>query len=727
MNYLLCILFLLSTTLCLGQISHEGTPVEWGHKPAVLNLELQQRPIVAPLKAYELSDKLPLRFAEPIYTSLTPQNSGQWIKLGKQHIWRLAIKSEGAKSINLIFDRFHLKHGDKLFVYNPDKTHVLGAFTNKNNNPSKLFSIAPVLGDEIIIELQTNASPYDQHELLISAVNHDYLGIVDYLKRSIDFNDSGSCNVNVKCGTYNSEEINRSVCKIIVDGSMLCSGTLLNNTFENGKPYFLTAAHCFDDFDISSGSISAQNIIFYFNFDSPTCEPTSMGIVDQTISGADVVAFVEDMDFALLEMNKMPPESYNPYWAGWKRDVSITNKVFGVHHPQGDVKKVSVSKNDPISTTFNHTKFKGDGSKVVFRSDVHWKISEWESGVTEGGSSGSGLFTEDQFLIGSLSGGEAYCGNPFNDYYTRLNKAWDLNSNEDEQLAAWLDRAGIDSNKQDGIDFYSNKEVLTHYSQVNDDLLINRGESFFGTYSGHNSLGYDGYAELYDEYSSVKIAGVYLSPTQVDSESNDQSFNIKIWNDLDGKPNQVKGEIDDIKLNKISTAKQLFTFEEPLELEGAFYVGVELSYSSEPVDTLAIYQVEPSGQVLTKNSAFIRDNGVWYAYNELHPSGENGSYLIELLAYEDYVPTDTGDIDNERYVVKVLNNPVRNGMIEFTSNISEPTKVEVYGLNGSKLREHQILNSQSGSFNVQGLPGGIYLLKFSTSNTSIVKKVFVLE
>ena len=84
MNYLLSILFLLSTALCLGQISHEGTPVEWGHKPAVLNLELQQRPIVAPLKAYELSDKLPLRFAEPIYTSLTPQNSGQWIKLGNK-------------------------------------------------------------------------------------------------------------------------------------------------------------------------------------------------------------------------------------------------------------------------------------------------------------------------------------------------------------------------------------------------------------------------------------------------------------------------------------------------------------------------------------------------------------------------------------------------------------------------------------------------------------------
>ncbi|MCT4587088.1 MAG: T9SS type A sorting domain-containing protein [Carboxylicivirga sp.] len=718
MKHLLIAIFLLSSLFCSGQISHGGSPIEFGGKPAALELDLPAHSMSA-FKAYEEPNKLPLRFAEPIFTTLTPQNSGQWTKIGDKNVWRLVIKSKGAKSINLIFDRFRLKHGDKLFAYNPDKTHVLGAFTNKNNNASQLFSIAPVLGDELILELQTTYSPSDEHEILISAVNHDYLGVVNYLKRSIDFNDSGSCNVNVKCGEYNSEEINRSVCKIIVDGSMLCSGTLLNNTFGNGRPYFLTAAHCFEETDVSSGYISAQNIIFYFNFESPECEPTTMGVVNQTISGADVLAIVKNIDFALLEMNKMPPVEYKPYWAGWKLDEEVPNKVYTVHHPQGDVKKVSVSKNAPISTTFD---FHGK-----FLSDMHWRITEWDSGVTEGGSSGSGLFTQDHYLIGNLSGGEAYCGNPYNDYYTRLNKAWDSNAEDNKQLKVWLDNAGSNVIKQDGVDFYENKEVLSHYNPASDEQVLERLENGKGSYSGHNSLGYTGYAEFFDDYSSAMIGGVYLSPAQVDDSGSGHTFNIKIWDEVDGLPGDMPiGAINNIQLKKISTAKQLFTFEEPVSISGAFFVGVELNYESEP-DTLALYQVKPTGKNLTKNTAFIRNAEGWLAYNELHPLAENGSYLIDLLAYKDYVPTDTGEVDKNRYEIIIKPNPVIEGEIRFEMRNIELDKVEVFGLNGSKIKEYVVRNPKNDSFAVRGLPSGIYLLKFSNANTSIVKKVLVIH
>ncbi|WP_185969042.1 trypsin-like peptidase domain-containing protein [Carboxylicivirga sp. M1479] len=721
-RYIFLLLVLVNGFVCHSQISHGGKPFELKERQKPLELS----PAVEPkaVSAVDLeNNKFPLRFAEPIFTNFTPQNSGEWDWQDGKYIWRLFIRSEGAKSLNLVFDRFTLKDGDRLFVYNPDKSHVLGGFTNANNNASKLFSIAPVLGDELIVELQTLRKPTVEHEITINAVNHDFLGVLNYLKRESDFGQSGECNINAICGDVNSAEINRSVCKVIVGGSMLCSGTLLNNTSENGKPYFLTAAHCFDNYNITSSSISAQNIIFYFNFDSPTCDPSALPNGElQSLSGADIKAFVEDMDFALLEMSKMPPPEYQAYWAGWKRDGMVSSQVFCVHHPWGDVKKVSESMNAPISTTFNYTKYNG----VKFRNDVHWKIDVWASGVTEGGSSGSGLFTDDQYLIGSLSGGEAYCGNPYNDYYSRFNQAWSLNVAREEQLAYWLDAQNSDANLQNGVDYYSNKEIISHAKEADEKKLV-RVDEIDGTLSGHNSMGYDAYAEYYDEFSVAQIAGVYLSPGQIDATGEGQTFSLKVWSESSGQPDEVLGAMDDIALDDISTAKQLFTFDEPLSISGPVFVGLELNYSPLPIDTLAIYQGFPNGAAPLKNTAYIRSNNAWQAYNSVHPSGENGSYLIDLLVYNDYIPTDTGDIEVDYPEVLIRSNPISNGVVEFRSNIEDLNLVEIYGLNGSKLKVYTIHNATDDSFSVQGLPDGIYMLKFISPTASLVKKILILQ
>jgi hypothetical protein len=77
--------------------------------------------------------------------------------------------------------------------------------------------------------------------------------------------------------------------------------------------------------------------------------------------------------------------------------VSAGTGMVGIHHPAGDVKKISFGVIDGIAT------YGGDvtGSGGYLR--VHWT-----AGVTEGGSSGSGLITgtfpNDRF-VGTLTGG----------------------------------------------------------------------------------------------------------------------------------------------------------------------------------------------------------------------------------------------------------------------------------------------------------------------------------
>src|SRR5262245_34917873 len=73
------------------------------------------------------------RFGFNHEVSLTQQNSGIEIAVPGGRLWLLGVHSAGALSLNLTFKNFHLPEGAKMFIYNPDGTDVLGAFTSANN------------------------------------------------------------------------------------------------------------------------------------------------------------------------------------------------------------------------------------------------------------------------------------------------------------------------------------------------------------------------------------------------------------------------------------------------------------------------------------------------------------------------------------------------------------------------------------------------------------------
>ena len=50
-------------------------------------------------------------------------------------LWLLKISSATAYGMQFYFDKFHLPFDATLFIYNENKTAVLGAFTSDNNNP----------------------------------------------------------------------------------------------------------------------------------------------------------------------------------------------------------------------------------------------------------------------------------------------------------------------------------------------------------------------------------------------------------------------------------------------------------------------------------------------------------------------------------------------------------------------------------------------------------------
>ncbi len=200
-----------------------------------------------------------------------------------------------------------------------------------------------------------------------------------------------------------------------------CSGVMINNGRGDGRQLLLTANHCvFTDL---------TNSIAGFNYERLGC---GMGTIrpPQTAHGMKLLARWPDSDFALFEVQERIPASYNVYLSGWDARKQAASNVAGIHHPSGDVKKISL---------FTGTLQAGSWSEGPSRS-LHWVIPAWSRGVTEPGSSGSPLFNSAGLVIGQLHGGASACNNPGGaDLYGGLAFSFDGNGASDASLKPYLD------------------------------------------------------------------------------------------------------------------------------------------------------------------------------------------------------------------------------------------------------------------------------------------------
>ncbi|HEX9926241.1 MAG TPA: trypsin-like peptidase domain-containing protein [Anaerolineae bacterium] len=381
--------------------------------------------------------RLPLRFAQPITVEVNPATHGTWDQLdANTRRWRLRIISADARSLNLGFSRFVMPPGGRLVIYTPDYEQIIGPFTSEDNESHGQLWTPLLASDDIIIEVRVPAEAASQLELGLSSVNYGY---AEFGQAAPD--KSGFCNIDVICpaGDNWRDEI-RSAARYTVSGSVICSGSLVNNTTQDLTPYFLTANHC-------DGGISAANapsMVVYWNYETSICGGTPDGSLTQFTTGAIFRAAYSASDFALVELDDPIDAAFNVYWAGWDNSSSDPINATTIHHPSGDEKRISF-ENDPTTTTsYLNMAVPGDGS--------HLRIADWDSGTTEPGSSGSPLFNQNKLMVGQLHGGYAACGNDSSDWYGRLSVSWAGGGTADSRLSDWLDPGNIGITALNGTD-----------------------------------------------------------------------------------------------------------------------------------------------------------------------------------------------------------------------------------------------------------------------------------
>ncbi len=329
-------------------------------------------------------------FAEPFAVEVTPATHGQWETTSDRRtaVWRLRVRSTGAVSINLGFTRYHMPPGGRLRVHTPDGEDVLGPYTETDNKSHGELWTPLVSGDDAVIEV---AAPIDQVgdlELRLGSVNRGFRELVarDPLR------NHESCHIDVACSQADPyRDQVRSVARITIGGVYTCTGSLLNNTARDVKPYFLTARHCFD----GRAPALASTVVAYWNYQSPECG-SGEGSRGQNQSGAVLRAEWADTDTVLLELDDAPDIPFNVYFAGWNRGAPPASAAV-IHHPAGHVKSISLT-DEALTVTrwFGNTADPDAG---------YLRIGGWEQGAGEPGSSGAPVFDEHKRVAGQLRGG----------------------------------------------------------------------------------------------------------------------------------------------------------------------------------------------------------------------------------------------------------------------------------------------------------------------------------
>lgn len=345
-------------------------------------------------------------------------------------IWQLEISAPGAKALSLYYSSFEIPQGARLFLYTPTGSEILGAYTELSapKRSGAHFATEMLMGDRVILEYQPSPcgeAPKVEVESLgyiirlprgrgLRADGYDYAGE----------DNSGSCMVNINCeegAAWQKEKKSIAFIQTKVGNDIaVCTGTLLNNSKQDGIPYLITAAHC--AIPGEGRQASAEDLeqwVFYFHYEKEQCGNESAASLHAvSLVGAEQLAVSSlkgGTDGLFLRLKEAIPPSYDLYFSGWSRSSALASSGVGIHHPSGDATKISTYTTTPRVDRWDESSQKDAHLNVTYTATKHGH------GVTEKGSSGSGLFDAEHHLVGTLTGGTAACSAPEGtNYYGRL-------------------------------------------------------------------------------------------------------------------------------------------------------------------------------------------------------------------------------------------------------------------------------------------------------------------
>ena len=346
---------------------------------------------------------------------------------------RINVGSPGAAAIRIGVMLFKA-HPNVAFRFagSADPQHVFGPYSAKEVAASRVYWSPVLEGDFATVEIYVpRGVPPADVQLAIPMISH-LVVTSEGSQKSEPIDDIGTsrfCEVDIACiATTAALNQARAVAKLLFTeggATFLCTGTLLNDSIASNTPYLYTASHCIDSQE------AASSLVTYWFFDAVACGDRSVPLYETVNGGAVLLGRSVDSDWALVRLKTAPPA--NAVFSAWRAEaIQNSSAVTVIHHPEGDLKKIS------SGSTLGYFSFSDNTSFANVRYSI---------GSTEPGSSGAGLLTlgsNGNFyeLRGGLFAGNASCSRTSgDDVFSRLDVAMPL-------LAQYLTPAAANPSKK---------------------------------------------------------------------------------------------------------------------------------------------------------------------------------------------------------------------------------------------------------------------------------------
>ena len=746
------ILFLLFATSGFAQISHGGQPlplnvgtksrsvspaqIPFQEMAAINNMELLRSAEVASSKFKSLE------FAHKFHVFFRPDNSGITFDVGNMNVWRVGIRSKNALSLNILFSKFRLPEGAKVFVYNADQSEILGSYTHKNNTDLNLLPIQPIAGDEIIVEYQEPIDAAFKGEIEIGEVNHDFRGLF----RATEPRDpTQSCHPNIVC--YPEDiQAGSGVVALIINGTTYCTGSLINNSANENIPYLITATHCLNNkynpsflqnrkYDLVAGSIVA-----FLGYQSPVCEKEIRGPIQMTVASATPELISERYDISLLRLRDTPPKEFQPFYLGWNVSSSPVAPFHGIHHPNGGIKKIAI-ENDRIrlisavySDLYGHK----------FEENAFWSVENWDVAATEFGSSGSPLTDKEKRIVGTLTGGSSECSTPKGpDQYAALYKAWSVKDtignpslkDNPKSLKDFLDPTNTQFQQIDGFNPYQSEPYTKSSNYLPTDTVIQSYHNSVPMFATNNTFGYTEFAEEFNTSKPTSLEGVFVTSPITNNVLN-LNVRIKVYSDNNGSPGTLlhetplnysfryyqAGNFFDTRRDMRNNIENYVKFSVPVDVSGKFFISY--SDANNVSNGFSLLNVQPRkiGAGIA-STAWMKNAAGWVKSSENIENPVNTSLLIApyVIGTGLTAPTDPGQDETE--IKAYHNNTVNRIFIESNKDL---ISWEIFYVSGQKVAEGKAESSiNRTSFSAGHLAKGIYIVKVKVDGKTENVRVMV--
>jgi lysyl endopeptidase len=341
------------------------------------------------------------RFAVDIPHALTLENAGLWTVSGSTASWSYAVRIPSAVSLSFHALRAVLPPSAVLTV----RSHK-GTYTYRASDVHRggIWSrVAP--GDLLQFQLTLSDNERTRAVLDIASFQAGYRGLgpgmPDHphyarLKTTKTTTSNSSCVQNYECDvTGTNTAPAQATIGLIISNQFQCSGTLLNDVPGDQVPYVLTARHC-ESGQLGGGNPgAAASIRVYWDATTSCGQPLGL-LYDPTVkSQVGAVTVVEQQDVWLVELDQSPIVT-DAYFAGFDASGGVIQGGYTIHHALSFDKQLTGWFGQAASVQMSAAML-----SLKYTSNFWETVSQ--SGTIGPGASGSGLFDQNDHLVGSLS------------------------------------------------------------------------------------------------------------------------------------------------------------------------------------------------------------------------------------------------------------------------------------------------------------------------------------